>query len=153
MTKCIFICGEISSGKDSIVKSSYYHHWYLHIDMGSLVREKYKTVNRVFDNNLDVYLSSKVKEALDEDSTLTCVITGVRQPSLLKMVAELFEDVEYNYLVVPRSILKERYFNRASEKDASISFEDSIAGDLTLGMAELQTYLLTEVKCNFIKNY
>ena len=116
-------------------------------------QKKYQTVDRIFDSNLDGYLAGKVKEELDKDSALTYLITGVRQPTLLKMIAELFDEVEYNYLVVPRSILKERYLNRAGDKDANISFEDSIAGDLTLGMAELQTYLLTEVKCNFIKNY
>jgi hypothetical protein len=153
MSKCIFICGEICSGKDTMIEICYAEYPYRQIDMGSEVRKKYQTVDRIFDSNLDGYLAGKVKEELDKDSALTYLITGVRQPTLLKMIAELFDEVEYNYLVVPRSILKERYLNRAGDKDANISFEDSIAGDLTLGMAELQTYLLTEVKCNFIKNY
>ena len=56
-------------------------------------------------------------------------------------------------LTVPRNILKERYKNRADVKDANITFEDAMKGDQSLGMKDLQIHLLTEVECNFIKNY
>ena len=154
MSKVIFICGEICSGKDTLIESLYYADIYNQIDMGTLVREKSNTEERIFDPNLDWYLRNQVLNKVINGGLDTIhVITGIRQPSLLKMCAELFEEVEYKYLVVPRSILRERYYASRRTKDLNIEFEDSIKGDLSLGMAELQSYLLTEVECDFIKNY
>jgi hypothetical protein len=153
LRKVIFISGEICSGKDTMIEISYSQAPYKQIDLGQLVREKFKTADRIFDNNLEPYFVEQVKARMEKFPDATFVITGLRQPSLAVKLAELFDDVEYKYLVVPRDILKARYEARANIKDAKISFIDAIRGDQSLGMRDLQYYLLTEVKCDFIKNY
>ena len=150
--KVIFIAGEICSGKDTIMNRDYSSEKYKQIDLGQLVREKFNTVDRIFDNNLEPYFIDRIKDII-KDNKHTYVVTGLRQKTLAKKIVSLFDEVEFIYLVVPRDILKDRYKKRADKKDAKLSFEDAISGDLSLGMNELQNYLLTEVKCNFIKNY
>tara|TARA_R110000803_G_scaffold188638_1_gene251094 strand:+ start:40 stop:504 length:465 start_codon:yes stop_codon:yes gene_type:complete len=153
LRKVIFISGEICSGKDTMIETSYSQAPYKQIDLGQLVRDKFKTADRIFDNNLEPYFVEQVKARMEKFPDATFVITGLRQPSLAVKLAELFDDVEHKYLVVPRDILKARYEARANIKDAKISFIDAIRGDQSLGMRDLQYYLLTEVKCDFIKNY
>ena len=153
LRKVIFISGEICSGKDTMIEISYSQAPYKQIDLGQLVREKFKTADRIFDNNLEPYFVEQVKARMEKFPDATFVVTGLRQPSLAVKLAELFDDVEHIYLVVPRSILEWRYYSRGNVKDAKISFIDAIRGDQSLGMRELQNYLLTEVECNFIKNY
>ena len=153
LRRVIFISGEICSGKDTMIENSYSQAPYKQIDLGQLVREKFKTADRIFDNNLEPYFVEQVKARMEKFPDATFVITGLRQPSLAVKLAELFDDVEHIYLVVPRSILEWRYYSRGSVKDAKILFEDAIKGDQSLGMRELQNYLLTEVECDFIRNY
>lgn len=150
--KVILIAGEICSGKDTIVRRDYSSKEYKQIDLGELVREKFNTVDRIFDNNLEPYFIDRIKDII-KDNEHTYVITGLRQKTLAKKIVALFHEVKFIYLVVPRDILKNRYKKRADKKDAKLSFEDAIKGDQSLGMDGLQSYLLTEVKCNFIKNY
>ena len=150
--KVILIAGEICSGKDTIVRRNYSSKEYKQIDLGELVREKYNTIDRVFDNNLEPYFIDRIKDII-KDNKYTYVITGLRQKTLAKKIVALFHEVEFIYLVVPREVLKDRYSKRADKKDAKLSFEDAIKGDQSLGMDALQNYLLTEVECNFIKNY
>jgi len=126
--------------------------FYQQIDLGQLVREKFQTADRIFDNNLEPYFVERVLE-ITKNNDKTYIITGLRQPTLAAKLAELFDEVKHIYLSVPRDILKWRYSSRADIKDANISFEDAIKGDQSLGMKELQYYLLTEVKCDFINNY
>ena len=115
-------------------------------------RIQFKTADRIFDNNLEPYFVERVLE-ITKNNDKTYIITGLRQPTLAAKLAELFDEVKHIYLSVPRDILKWRYSSRADIKDANISFEDAIKGDQSLGMKELQYYLLTEVKCDFINNY
>lgn len=150
--KVIFISGEICSGKDTVMKRDYSADFYQQIDLGQLVREKFQTADRIFDNNLEPYFVERVKE-ITKNNDKTYIITGLRQPSLAKKLSALFDEVKHIYLTVPRDILKWRYASRADIKDANISFEDAIKGDQSLGMKELQYYLLTEVKCDFVNNY
>lgn len=150
--KVIFISGEICSGKDTIMNRDYSADFYQQIDLGQLVREKFQTADRIFDNNLEPYFVERVKD-LTKNNDKTYIITGLRQPSLAEKLSALFDEVKHIYLSVPRDILKWRYTARADVKDANISFEDAIKGDQSLGMKELQYYLLTEVKCDFINNY
>lgn len=152
MKKVIFISGEICSGKDTVMNRDYSADLYKQIDLGQLVREKFQTADRVFDNNLEPYFVEQVKD-ITKDNKHTYVITGLRQPSLAVKLSELFDEVKHIYLTVPREILKERYYGRGDAKDAKITFEDAIRGDQSLGMRELQYYLLTEVKCDFTNNY
>ena len=152
MKKVIFISGEICSGKDTMISTNYSGPRYKQIDLGSLVREKFQTTERIFDNTLEDYFEQRIAE-ITKDNKHTYIITGLRQPTLAQKLAKHFDQVQYIYLVVPRDILKARYLNRASKKDAKISFEDAIKGDLSLGVKELQHYLLTEVECKFINNY
>ena len=153
MKKVVFICGEICSGKDTMIEICYSEYPYKQIDLGQLVREKFNTQERVFDNTLEPYFIERISEIISKNPSLTYVVTGTRQVPLIKKIANLFDECEYTYLVVPREILKERYSSRASEKDAKLTFEEAIKGDESLGMRELQNYLLTEVKCNFYNNY
>ena len=150
--KVIFISGEICSGKDTVMNRDYSADFYQQIDLGQLVREKFQTADRIFDNNLEPYFVERVKE-ITKNNDKTYIITGLRQPTLAAKLADLFDEVKHIYLSVPRDILKWRYSARADVKDANISFEDAIKGDQSLGMKELQYYLLTEVKCDFINNY
>tara|TARA_R110000744_G_scaffold109557_4_gene206983 strand:- start:995 stop:1456 length:462 start_codon:yes stop_codon:yes gene_type:complete len=150
--KVIFISGEICSGKDTVMNRDYSADFYQQIDLGQLVREKFQTADRIFDNNLEPYFVERVLE-ITKNNDKTYIITGLRQPTLAAKLAELFDEVKHIYLSVPRDILKWRYSSRADIKDANISFEDAIKGDQSLGMKELQYYLLTEVKCDFINNY
>lgn len=152
MRTVIFVVGENCSGK-----TTWARHCKAplrkHIEMGDLVRQKYETQDRVFDADLDKYLVEETREIIHTSNRSHFVITGVRQVSLIKELAKLFDKVNYTYLVVPREILKERFLQRAAKKDSSLSFEKVIEGDNTLGMKELQHYLLTEVKCDFEKRY
>lgn len=152
MKKVIFISGEICSGKDTVMRRDYSADFYKQIDLGELVREKFKTKDRIFDNGLEDYFEERVAE-ITKDNKHTYIITGLRQPSLCKKLSKHFDEVKHIYLTVPRDILEWRYTARGDEKDAKISFEDAIKGDQSLGMKELQYYLLTEVKCDFINNY
>ena len=152
-SKVIFISGEICSGKDTMIEVCYSEAPYRQIDLGQLVREKFQTADRIFDNNLEPYFIEQISARMKKEPSATFVVTGLRQPTLAKKIENLFDEVEHKYLVVPRDILKSRYESRANVKDAKISFEDAIAGDQSLGMKELQYYLLTEVNCDFIKNY
>ena len=154
MSKVILISGEICSGKDTTVQRNYSSDQYKHIDLGSLVRKRFQTQQRIFDNNLEPYFIEQISDAIKQDQgKSTFVITGLRQPTLCKKIAALFDEVQYIYLVAPRHILKQRFEDRKDVKDVSITFEDAIAGDQSLGMKELQLYLLTEVQCDFIKTY
>jgi len=156
MKHVLIVAGEICSGKDTFVKSiaQQSNRNICQIDLGELVREKFKTKDRVFDNNLEPYFIERITDLTkDIDDKDLIIVTGVRQPSLTQKIAALFDSVEYVYLVVPRKILQERYQNRGATKDKKITFIDAIRGDQSLGMRELQHYLLTEVECNFIKNY
>ena len=152
LRKVIFISGEICSGKDTIMRNEYLGDQYQQIDLGHLVREKFQTADRIFDNDLEPYFVKRVLD-ITKNNDKTYVITGLRQPSLAVKLSELFDVVEHTYLVVPREILKRRYYGREDVKDKNISFVDAIRGDQSLGMKELQSYLLTEVECNFINNY
>lgn len=144
--------GEICSGKSRFQKSL--DSSVIQIETGQLVREKYNTIERIFDNSLDNYLLDTIYEIIKKNPDAdTFCIAGVRQISLLKMLAGLFDDIELNYLVCPRYILRKRYYKRADGKDSKISFEDAIAGDESLGMSELKMFLLTHTECNFIKTY
>lgn len=151
--KVIFISGEICSGKDTMIENRYFQDTFFHIDLGQLVREKFQTEDRIFDNNLEPYFCERVSKFMEENPERIFVITGLRQPSLAKKLANLFDEVKHIYLVVPRKELKRRYEDRGSVKDKKITFEDAIAGDQSLGMKDLQYYLLTEVECEFVKNY
>lgn len=154
MRNAIIIAGEICSGKDTLVKTHYNTSDFLQVDLGTLVRKKFQTQERIFNNNLEEYFVEEISKIIASSKpTITIVITGVRQPSLCKKIADLFERVSHIYLVVPREILKIRYTHRAAEKDAKLSFEEAIAGDESLGMKSLQNYLLTEVECHFLKSY
>jgi len=153
MSRAIFISGEICSGKDTIIQTKYNTDEYFHIDLGQLVREKFQTQERIFDNNLEPYFVERVSNFISENPDKIFVITGLRQPTLAKKLEGLFGNFTHYYLVVPREELKRRYDSRASIKDKKISFEDAIKGDQSLGMKELQYYLLTEAQCNFINNY
>lgn len=153
MSKVIFISGEICSGKDTMIEICYSQAPYRQIDLGQLVREKFQTADRIFDNNLEPYFIERISARIKEEPNAIFVVTGLRQPTLAKKIENLFDEVEHKYLVVPRDILKSRYELRANIKDANISFEDAIKGDQSLGMKELQNYLLTEAKCDFIRNY
>ena len=153
MKKVIFISGEICSGKDTLIKTQFSDlDYYKQIDLGQLVREKFQTTERIFDNGLEDYFEQRVSE-ITKDNKHTYIITGLRQPTLAQKLEKHFDEVLHIYLAVPRDILKQRYIDRADAKDAKISFEDAIKGDQSLGMKELQYYLLTETKCSFIKNY
>lgn len=152
MKRLILIVGEICSGKDTIIKD-YEGVDYLQIDLGELVREKFKTKERIFNNQLEAYFLDCIKNILNSTDHRIYIITGARQVSLIKKIAVLFNSVMYRYLVAPRYILKQRYINRAATKDLKIIFEDAIKGDESLGMKELQHYLLTEVECDFVKSY
>lgn len=151
--KVVFISGEICSGKDTMVRNNYDTIEYKQVDLGQLVRERFQTADRIFDNNLEPYFIERIQSLMEVYSEEIFVVTGLRQPTLCKKIADLFDIVEYKYLTVPRDILKSRYLSRADVKDAKITFEDAIKGDQSLGMKELQYYLLTEVKCDFIKHY
>lgn len=153
MREVIFISGEICSGKDTMIENEYSMEPYRQIDLGSLVRKKFQTADRIFDNNLEPYFIEEIKAEMKKYPAAVFVITGLRQPTLAKKIESIFDLVQHKYLVVPRDLLKARYEARANVKDAKITFEDAIAGDQSLGMKELQYYLLTEVKCDFIKNY
>jgi shikimate kinase len=153
MSKVIFISGEICSGKDTMIKVCYRDEEFRQIDLGQLVREKFQTAERIFDNNLEPYFIERIMAEMKKYPQVTFVVTGLRQPTLAKKIENIFDEVEHKYLVVPRDILKKRYEARANVKDAKITFEDAIAGDQSLGMKELQYYLLTEANCDFIKNY
>ena len=159
MSRAILIAGEICSGKDTMVSNHYSKFPYVQIDLGNLVREKFQTEERIFNNELEPYFIDRIMDIIDRDNdihgrdVIIYVVTGLRQPTLCKKIAQLFNFVQYKYLVVPRSILKWRYGNRAAAKDAKITFEQAIAGDEFLGMKSLQNYLLTEVECDFIKSY
>tara|TARA_R100000544_G_C2223775_1_gene59241 strand:- start:325 stop:786 length:462 start_codon:yes stop_codon:yes gene_type:complete len=153
MRKVILISGEICSGKDTMVRNNYSTKEYKQVDLGQLVRERFQTAERIFDNNLEPYFIERINQLMEDHSEEIFVVTGLRQPTLCKKIADLFDEVEYIYLTVPRVELKRRYSNRADVKDAKITFEDAIKGDQSLGMKELQHYLLTEVECNFIKHY
>ena len=142
MRKVIFISGEICSGKDTVMNRDYSAGFYKQIDLGQLVREKFQTADRIFDNNLEPYFVERVTE-ITADNKHTYIITGLRQPTLAAKLAELFDEVKHIYLTVPRDILEWRYTSRGDIKDANISFKDAIAGDQSLGMKELQYYLLT----------
>ena len=153
MKKVVFISGEICSGKDTAIEQRYFSKEFVHIDLGQLVREKFQTQDRVFDNNLEPYFEERVLDIMSKNEGKIVVITGLRQPTLARKLENLFDVVKHIYLVVPRKELKRRYEARASVKDKKITFEDAIAGDQSLGMRELQYYLLTEVQCDFINNY
>lgn len=152
MKTVVFILGENCSGKTTFAKH-FKNPIRKNIEMGQLVREKYETEERVFDSELDEYLFEKTRDIIHTVKKDNFVITGVRQVSLLKKLAKLFDKVEYKYLVVPRDILKERFQKRAAKKDTKITFEEAISGDESLGIKDLQHYLLTEVKCEFINRY
>ena len=154
MKQVDIIAGEICAGKDTHVNSRTTSFKRVHIDLGELVREKFNTKDRVFDNNLETYFIERIQKIILDNSDCDYFeITGVRQVSLTKKIAALFNKVRYIYLVAPRSILKERYESRAALKDKKITFEDAIKGDESLGMKGLQHYLLTEVETYFIKSY
>lgn len=153
MKKVIFISGELCSGKDTMVSKHYSSDKFKQIDLGTLVREKFQTQERIFDNNLEPYFIERIEQIRKENLDKTIVITGLRQPTLCKKISALFDEIWHTYLVVPRDILNHRFNNRADIKDTKISFEDAIKGDQSLGMKELQLYLLTQVQCDFIKNY
>lgn len=153
MAKVIFISGEICSGKDTQIQKRYFSEEFVHIDLGQLVREKFQTQDRIFDNNLEPYFVERVSDIISKNEGKIFVITGLRQPTLAQKLSELFDEVKHIYLVVPRKELKRRYGSRGSVKDKKITFEDAIKGDQSLGMKELQYYLLTEVQCDFINNY
>jgi dephospho-CoA kinase len=159
MSRAILIAGEICSGKDTMVANHYSKFPYVQIDLGNLVRERFQTEERIFNNELEPYFIQRIIDTIERDNdihgrdVIKYVVTGLRQPTLCEKIAQLFNIVEYKYLVAPRSILKQRYLNRAAVKDAKITFEQAIAGDESLGMKLLQNYLLTEVECDFIKSY
>mgnify|MGYP003637460717 CR=1 FL=1 len=159
MSSVILIAGEICSGKDTMVANEFSKFPYVQIDLGTLVRERFQTEERIFNNELEPYFIERIIDIIERDNdihgrdVIKYVVTGLRQPTLCKKIAQLFDFVKYRYLVVPRCILKWRYLNRAAAKDAKITFEQAIAGDESLGMKALQNYLLTEVECDFIKSY
>ena len=62
MRKVIFISGEICSGKDTVMNRDYSAGFYKQIDLGQLVREKFQTADRIFDNNLEPYFVERVTE-------------------------------------------------------------------------------------------
>ncbi len=149
---CRIVCGEICSGKDTLA-NSLIEFGYTQIDFGTLVREKYNTEERVFNNNLEPYFRQRIEELLKDKSIKKFVFTGIRQVYLAKMLEEMFEFPQFDWILVPRKVLKERYVRRDSVKDKKLSFEEAIEGDNSLGMKELIHYLVTEKKCNFRKNY
>ena len=161
--KKVFISGELCSGKDTMVSKHYSSDKFKQIDLGTLVREKFQTQERIFDNNLEPYFIERIEQIRKENLDKTIVITGLRQPTLCKKISALFEKLSEtpgSRIIVnlpPRhtksDILNHRFNNRADIKDTKISFEDAIKGDQSLGMKELQLYLLTQVQCDFIKNY
>lgn len=157
MIKATFIFGEICSGKSTFIKEKIEGSYKL-IELGQLVRDLYKTEERIFDANLDDYLSEKVLEMKERDEHHSrgidhYVIAGCRQVSLLKKLEKHFSDIERVYLKVPRDILRRRFSHRDAIKDRSSDFDNVIAGDVALGIDELKLYLLNEVDCIIINNY
>jgi len=150
--EAVFVIGEVCSGKSTFIENKLVEGGKI-VELGQLVRDLYKTEERIFDASLDQYLTDKVKEIQMNSNEEFMVIVGCRQVSLLKMLSALFEGIEYYYMHVPRYILKERYQNRAAKKDAKASFEETIENDVKLGIDGLKLHLLNETNCDFIKNY
>lgn len=154
-SKAIFISGEICSGKDTyanqLIKSD--PEKYVHIGLGDIVRKVKGTTERVFDNNMEPVFEKEIEAFKNENLGKTVIITGFRQPSLIKLLSKLFDKTKLIYLLVPESILFERYEKRADKKDENISFSDARKGDESLGMKELILFLVRETRCKFIKNY
>ena len=154
MIKIILISGEICSGKDTMVKKIKETGVSVtHIDLGNLVREKFKTKERIFNNSLEDYFMANIEHTIQSMENEYLVITGLRQETLAKKFLTLSDYVSFVYLICPRHILKDRFLKRGDQKDAKITFEQAIEGDESLGMKGLQNYLLTQVECDFIKSY
>lgn len=143
--KLIIIIGEVCSGKDHFANEFYPSAE--KIDVGNIVRSITKTQARIHNEQLDSQICIEIHKIINS-TTKDIVITGIRQLSIYNNIQQLsmgrcFKIITY-YLSVPHEILKERFKQRASEKDLNISFEEVIERDNKLGLAELTQTILND---------
>lgn len=135
------IIGKVCSGKDYFARTKFPNAF--KIDIGDIVREITKTTERVHNASLDEQIISEIfrKVLNGSPGCHDVVITGIRQLSIYKWIQQALTNPITFHLVAPLSVLKQRFEKRAHAKDKSISFEQTLERDATLGLAELEIYL------------
>lgn len=154
--KIKIVVGEICSGKSSYIqklrlKACNENVSFTKIDIGDIVREITATENRVFDQDLDTHIISKVNDIIDQEINLKTgllVIGGIRQKSILDAITSMcdVEKISITELQASNDTRKARYERRDAEKDLLISFEDADKKDKQLGLTDLITYIRTQIK-------
>lgn len=145
--KIIVVCGKVCSGKDTFAQNLAFH---THIDIGSIVRDLVKKEERVFDQSLDKQIIVELEKCIE--SNKQCVITGIRQKSILDNLLNNHKSIEIIWLEVAEEELKRRFLQRDNDKDKNLSFEEVLERDNQLGLRELELYIKSLPQINIINN-
>lgn len=134
------VCGRICSGKSTtcnqLIQNFSSHQI---VSVGNLVREMTKTIERTYDQHLDIDLSKILEEKIYTNRNL--IIDGIRQKSILQKMIDVCEmyDLTYQLLWIETSKeeRKKRYEERADIKD-KCSFVEYEQLEDRLGIEEVK---------------
>ena len=137
LTPIIVVCGKMCSGKDTFAHLLAKHN---HIDIGNIVREITQTNDRVQNALLGTEISKRLIVLIKESQP--CVITGIRQVSILETILKNFncELNDFIWLEVSTEERKRRFLARGADKDKNLSFEVYDEKDQKLGLGEIESY-------------
>ncbi len=137
----VVVCGNISSGKGTYVKSKYPD--YQQITVSDIVKKLTGMQNRseiTKTKNLDIQI---IEELIKEISKYNrVVVEGIRQPSILHKLELHFGDQikDVIWLDVPEEKRREYFTKRGASKD-DMSFDKASAADRNLGIDDLEQYI------------
>lgn len=156
----LIVCGKICSGKDTfcnMIAGEYEQIIVSDIVRGFIGAKNRSELSKTAE--LDKCIARKIIQEIrryqDYVPYIPVVINGIRQPSIWKAILKECAHKEYSYksiwIEVDDKDLKIRYEKRAARKDDT-TFEEAIARDAQLGLAELEILIKKDPNSTIINH-
>lgn len=138
----VLVFGRLCSGKGTFC-NKYIRQGYNHVTTSDIVKSvSGKTTRDELQqtSDKDQLILTRMIQTITEQQPI--VVDGIRQRSIVEGILTHFgkDTVELIWLEVPKDIRKERFHQRKASKDTK-SFEVSEAGDVQLGLNDVESYV------------
>jgi len=139
MKKAVAVCGHISSGKSSIIHYLSKTYGWDTVSFGSFVRREaearnlpstrqaYQDLGFELFSNLGASKFLEQVVAFHQPRSTTHLFDGVRHPSIVTALRNLYGSVFVAYLAVEDRMRYERFLARLAPQDEGLSFEEFLA--------------------------
>lgn len=142
-TICI-ILGRLCSGKGRYFETNFDDTTFTQIVVSDVVRGivgKHDRASLQDTASLDMEIIEQLADYISEFDHV--VIDGIRQPSILEALEEIFDEDTflYTWIEVADEIRKQRFETRGDAKDKGITFEQADQKDVALGLNDVKTLM------------